>query len=134
MQSLFNSADGLANCSADDMQFWLWRFISDEALAVASSNILFIIMHLYLLILRIIIDKSGSVQVLNCWYLFIHSFYQLRQSLYRLVQLLITMRCSLCLCPTILLRLKAMCSNVIARTMFKVQFTLVSNYLLFQML
>lgn len=61
MQSLFNSADGLANCSADDMQFWLWRFISDEAVAVASSNILFIIMHLYLLILRIIIDKSGSV-------------------------------------------------------------------------
>ncbi|KAL2233254.1 UNVERIFIED_CONTAM: Protein POLLEN DEFECTIVE IN GUIDANCE 1 [Sesamum indicum] len=40
MQALFNSADGLANCSPENMQFWLWRFISDEALAVASSNIL----------------------------------------------------------------------------------------------
>ncbi|KAL3851038.1 hypothetical protein ACJIZ3_012920 [Penstemon smallii] len=40
MQALFNSADGLANCSPENMQFWLWRFISDEALAIASSNIL----------------------------------------------------------------------------------------------
>ncbi|KAL2545813.1 Protein POLLEN DEFECTIVE IN GUIDANCE 1 [Forsythia ovata] len=40
MQALFHSADGLANCSPENMQFWLWRFIFDEALAVASSNIL----------------------------------------------------------------------------------------------
>ncbi|CAI9785511.1 unnamed protein product [Fraxinus pennsylvanica] len=40
MQALFHSADGLANSSPENMQFWLWRFISDEALAVASSNIL----------------------------------------------------------------------------------------------
>ncbi|CAA0811518.1 Protein POLLEN DEFECTIVE IN GUIDANCE 1 [Striga hermonthica] len=46
MQALFNSADGLANCSPENMQFWLWRFISDEALAVTSSNILFIIILL----------------------------------------------------------------------------------------
>ncbi|XP_057777649.1 protein POLLEN DEFECTIVE IN GUIDANCE 1 [Salvia miltiorrhiza] len=39
MQALFNSADGLANCSPENMQFWVWRFVSDEALAVASSVI-----------------------------------------------------------------------------------------------
>ncbi|KAG8382677.1 hypothetical protein BUALT_Bualt05G0102100 [Buddleja alternifolia] len=42
IQALFNSADGLANCSQENMQFWMWRFIIDEALAVASSNILMI--------------------------------------------------------------------------------------------
>ncbi|KAL6543871.1 hypothetical protein OROGR_010368 [Orobanche gracilis] len=46
MQALFNSADGLANCSPENMQFWLWRFISDEALAIASSNILCIMIYL----------------------------------------------------------------------------------------
>ncbi|KAL1568654.1 protein POLLEN DEFECTIVE IN GUIDANCE 1-like [Salvia divinorum] len=39
MQALFNSADGLANCSPENMQFWVWRFVSDEALAVAASVI-----------------------------------------------------------------------------------------------
>ncbi|KAL9166712.1 hypothetical protein ABFS82_05G048700 [Erythranthe guttata] len=53
MQSLFNSADGLANCSQENVQFWLWRFFSDEVLAVVSSNILFIIMHFYLLIFEL---------------------------------------------------------------------------------
>ncbi|KAK2995180.1 hypothetical protein RJ640_005770, partial [Escallonia rubra] len=40
LQTLFNTADGLANCSPENMRYWLWRFISDEALAVASSDIL----------------------------------------------------------------------------------------------
>ncbi|KAK3012090.1 hypothetical protein RJ639_012723 [Escallonia herrerae] len=41
LQTLFNTADGLANCSPENMRYWLWRFISDEALAVASSDILY---------------------------------------------------------------------------------------------
>ncbi|KAG6399083.1 hypothetical protein SASPL_140557 [Salvia splendens] len=45
MQALFNSADGLANCSPENMQFWMWRFVSDEALAVAASDILLITIH-----------------------------------------------------------------------------------------
>ncbi|XP_011070548.1 protein POLLEN DEFECTIVE IN GUIDANCE 1 [Sesamum indicum] len=49
MQALFNSADGLANCSPENMQFWLWRFISDEALAVASS-----IIHSFILLAQAI--------------------------------------------------------------------------------
>lgn len=40
MQALFNSAAGLATSSPENMQFWLWRFFSDEVLAVATSNIL----------------------------------------------------------------------------------------------
>ncbi|KAH7570839.1 hypothetical protein JRO89_XS05G0204400 [Xanthoceras sorbifolium] len=40
LQTLFNSAEGLANCSEENMSFWIWRFISDQALATAASNIL----------------------------------------------------------------------------------------------
>ncbi|KAI3453200.1 hypothetical protein Pfo_009863 [Paulownia fortunei] len=49
MQALFNSADGLADCSPENMQFWLWRFISDEALAIASS-----IVHSFILLAQAI--------------------------------------------------------------------------------
>ncbi|XP_073286541.1 protein POLLEN DEFECTIVE IN GUIDANCE 1-like [Primulina huaijiensis] len=45
MQALFNSADGLANCSQENMRFWLRRFILDEALAVVSS-----IVHSFILL------------------------------------------------------------------------------------
>ncbi|KAI7735890.1 hypothetical protein M8C21_018957, partial [Ambrosia artemisiifolia] len=43
LQTLFNTADGLANCSpeSEHIRYWQWRFICDEVLAVASSNILF---------------------------------------------------------------------------------------------
>ncbi|CAI9277378.1 unnamed protein product [Lactuca saligna] len=49
LQTLFNTADGFANCSPENMRYWLWRFISDEALAaitlstciVAHNNALF---------------------------------------------------------------------------------------------
>ncbi|CAL5427976.1 unnamed protein product [Camellia sinensis] len=37
LQTLFNTAEGLANCSPESTKYWIWRFISDEALAVASS-------------------------------------------------------------------------------------------------
>ncbi|KAL5192071.1 Protein POLLEN DEFECTIVE IN GUIDANCE 1 [Glycine soja] len=40
LQTLFLSAEGLANCPPESMRFWIWRFISDQALAVAASNIL----------------------------------------------------------------------------------------------
>ncbi|KAI3503751.1 hypothetical protein L1887_32200 [Cichorium endivia] len=41
LQTLFNTADGFANCSSESTRYWLWRFMSDEALAITSSNILF---------------------------------------------------------------------------------------------
>ncbi|KAJ9554116.1 hypothetical protein OSB04_018161 [Centaurea solstitialis] len=37
LQTLFNSAHGLANCPSECRRYWLWRFISDEALAVAIT-------------------------------------------------------------------------------------------------
>ncbi|WCJ33656.1 hypothetical protein M5689_015007 [Euphorbia peplus] len=40
MQTLFNTAEGLANCSEENMRFWIWRFLADQALAIAFSNIL----------------------------------------------------------------------------------------------
>ncbi|KAK9065056.1 hypothetical protein SSX86_016439 [Deinandra increscens subsp. villosa] len=46
LQTLFNTADGLANSSSENMSYWLWRFISDEAITlstciVAHNNALF---------------------------------------------------------------------------------------------
>ncbi|VFQ66474.1 unnamed protein product [Cuscuta campestris] len=41
MQTLFTTAEGLATCSSENMQYWLRRFILDEIVAVASSNILY---------------------------------------------------------------------------------------------
>jgi hypothetical protein len=49
LQTLFNSADGLANCSEENMGYWIWRFISDEILAVASS-----IIHSFILLAQAI--------------------------------------------------------------------------------
>lgn len=40
LQTLFNSAEGLANSSSENMSFWIWRYVCDETLAVAASNIL----------------------------------------------------------------------------------------------
>ncbi|XP_010278923.1 PREDICTED: protein POLLEN DEFECTIVE IN GUIDANCE 1-like isoform X2 [Nelumbo nucifera] len=37
LQTLFSSAEGLASSSPENMSFWLWRFISDEALAIFAS-------------------------------------------------------------------------------------------------
>ncbi|XP_051145060.1 protein POLLEN DEFECTIVE IN GUIDANCE 1 [Andrographis paniculata] len=49
MQALFHSADGLANCSPENTQYWLWRFIADEALAIGSS-----ILHSFILLAQAI--------------------------------------------------------------------------------
>ncbi|WMV33447.1 hypothetical protein MTR67_026832 [Solanum verrucosum] len=43
MQTLFNTAEGLANSSTESTQYWIRRFIVDEVVAVASSNILSIL-------------------------------------------------------------------------------------------
>lgn len=40
MQTLFTTAEDLATCSPENMQLWLLRFISDEIIAVTTSNIL----------------------------------------------------------------------------------------------
>ncbi|XP_006578666.2 protein POLLEN DEFECTIVE IN GUIDANCE 1 isoform X3 [Glycine max] len=49
LQTLFLSAEGLANCPPESMRFWIWRFISDQALAVAAS-----IVHSFILLAQAI--------------------------------------------------------------------------------
>ncbi|MCL7052153.1 hypothetical protein MKW94_004411 [Papaver nudicaule] len=39
VQILFSSAKGVADSSPENMSFWIWRFASDQALAVVSSII-----------------------------------------------------------------------------------------------
>ncbi|KAE9604311.1 putative Tapt1 family protein [Lupinus albus] len=41
LQTLFHTAEGLSNCPPESMRFWIWKFICDQVLAVAASNILF---------------------------------------------------------------------------------------------
>ena len=47
LQALFNSSEGLATCSSENMIFWILRFISDQALAMAFSNILVLGLSIY---------------------------------------------------------------------------------------
>ncbi|RDX65259.1 Protein POLLEN DEFECTIVE IN GUIDANCE 1, partial [Mucuna pruriens] len=44
LQMLFHSAEQLARCppETESTRFWIWRFISDQVLAVVTSNILFL--------------------------------------------------------------------------------------------
>lgn len=112
LQTLFSTAEGLASCSPENMTFWLWRFISDQSLAVAASNILQQQSALSLLFLPT--SNRGLffvffVVFLMKWipdykYLFIHSFYQLRQLHYQPALLLTIMPCWLCWYPITLLR------------------------------
>ncbi|KAJ8773613.1 hypothetical protein K2173_005859 [Erythroxylum novogranatense] len=49
LETLFNSAEGLASSSPEKMRFWLQRFISDQALAIAFS-----IFHSFILLAQAI--------------------------------------------------------------------------------
>ncbi|XP_022734102.1 protein POLLEN DEFECTIVE IN GUIDANCE 1-like isoform X1 [Durio zibethinus] len=49
LETLFNSAEGLANCSQEKMRFWIRRFVSDQALAMAFS-----ILHSFILLAQAI--------------------------------------------------------------------------------
>ncbi|KAL5076454.1 hypothetical protein RYX36_015438 [Vicia faba] len=49
LQTSFHSAEGLASCPPENMRFWLWRFICDQALAVVAS-----IVHSFVLLAQAI--------------------------------------------------------------------------------
>ncbi|XP_021293118.1 protein POLLEN DEFECTIVE IN GUIDANCE 1 isoform X1 [Herrania umbratica] len=49
LETLFYSAEGLANCSPEKMRFWIRRFVSDQALAMAFS-----ILHSFILLAQAI--------------------------------------------------------------------------------
>ncbi|XP_073226262.1 protein POLLEN DEFECTIVE IN GUIDANCE 1-like isoform X3 [Cicer arietinum] len=112
LQMLFHSAEGLARCPPEmpSMRFWIWRFISDQVLAVVATNILFfrtILPPVPYIRRRKKINKA-----------------KLRQSLYQPALLLTTMHCQLCWYRIIFLRSKAMCLRDTIRIMFTVWCTL----------
>ncbi|XP_062113294.1 protein POLLEN DEFECTIVE IN GUIDANCE 1 isoform X2 [Humulus lupulus] len=49
LQTLFNSADGLANSPPDGITFWIWRYVCDLTLAVVAS-----IIHSFILLAQAI--------------------------------------------------------------------------------
>ncbi|XVE85584.1 hypothetical protein DITRI_Ditri17bG0102200 [Diplodiscus trichospermus] len=49
LETLFNSAEGLANCSQENMRFWIRRFVVDQLLAMAFS-----ILHSFILLAQAI--------------------------------------------------------------------------------
>ncbi|KAJ7956153.1 protein POLLEN DEFECTIVE IN GUIDANCE 1 [Quillaja saponaria] len=49
LPTLFHTAEGLASCQPENMRFWIWRFISDQALAIAAS-----IVHSFVLLAQAI--------------------------------------------------------------------------------
>lgn len=49
LQTSFHSAEGLASCPPENMRFWLWRFVCDQALAVVAS-----IVHSFILLAQAI--------------------------------------------------------------------------------
>lgn len=65
LQTLFNSAEGLANCTEENMRFWIWRFVSDQALAMAATNIL-IVSSFFLMLDANFIMSIGSLTLLTC--------------------------------------------------------------------
>lgn len=56
LQTLFNSAEGVANCSHEKMRFWIWRFISDQALTMAAS-----IFHSFILLAQAITLSTSII-------------------------------------------------------------------------
>ncbi|CAJ2644533.1 unnamed protein product [Trifolium pratense] len=49
LQTSFHSAEGLASCPPENLRFWLWRFVCDQALAVVAS-----IVHSFILLAQAI--------------------------------------------------------------------------------
>lgn len=49
LQTLFNSAEGLVSSPPENMNFWIWRYMCDQALAVAAS-----IIHSFILLAQAI--------------------------------------------------------------------------------
>uniref|UniRef100_A0A2P2JF20 Protein POLLEN DEFECTIVE IN GUIDANCE 1 n=1 Tax=Rhizophora mucronata TaxID=61149 RepID=A0A2P2JF20_RHIMU len=74
LQTLFNSAEGLASCSPEKSTFWIWRFISDQALATAFSNILSPPL-LFFNIIHLQCHCYSAICFLDYFYFFILSFY-----------------------------------------------------------
>ncbi|KAK6931665.1 Tapt1 family [Dillenia turbinata] len=76
LETLFNTAEGLANCSPENTRYWVWRFISDLALAVGASNILYLVF--FVKCQKLFLTHSAFL-FLNAFIL-VHSFILLAQA------------------------------------------------------
>lgn len=67
LQMLFHSAEELARCPPEtqSMRFWIRRFISDQVLAVVTSNILFLWVDNFFMSNYFIIWRQWIKQ--KCW-------------------------------------------------------------------
>ncbi|XWS69482.1 hypothetical protein CRYUN_Cryun04dG0182600 [Craigia yunnanensis] len=63
LETLFNSAEGLANCSQENMRFWIRRFVYDQALAITFS-----ILHSFILLAQAITLSTCIVAHNNALY------------------------------------------------------------------
>ncbi|KAK6921610.1 Tapt1 family [Dillenia turbinata] len=77
LETLFNTAEGLATCSPESTRYWVWRFISDLALAVGASNILYLLCSLFRY-QKLFLTHSACL-FLNAFIL-VHSFILLAQA------------------------------------------------------
>ncbi|XLS51324.1 hypothetical protein HN51_012001 [Arachis hypogaea] len=65
LQTFFHSAEGLASCPPESMRFWIWRFIADESLAIAASNILPLWNYFYVFSYSLAITLSTCIVAHN---------------------------------------------------------------------
>lgn len=61
LETLFYSAETLANCSEENRSSCTWKFFYDLALATASSNILFVAVLFSFCCLHILFSQLGSL-------------------------------------------------------------------------
>ncbi|XP_048429070.1 protein POLLEN DEFECTIVE IN GUIDANCE 1-like [Pyrus x bretschneideri] len=80
LQTLFNSADGLASCPPENMRFWVWRFICDQALAVAAT-----IIHAFILLAQAITLSTCIVAHNNAlWALLVsNNFSEIKSNVFK---------------------------------------------------
>ncbi|XVE91820.1 hypothetical protein REPUB_Repub01dG0044800 [Reevesia pubescens] len=80
LETLFNSAEGLANCSQENMRFWIRRFVSDQALAMAFS-----ILHSFILLAQAITLSTCIVAHNNALFALLvsNNFSEIKSSVFK---------------------------------------------------
>ncbi|AES71403.2 pollen defective IN guidance-like protein [Medicago truncatula] len=62
LQTSFHSAEGLASCPPENMRFWLWRFVCDQALAVAITLSTCIVAHNNALLALLVSNNFAEIK------------------------------------------------------------------------
>ncbi|GAU29906.1 hypothetical protein TSUD_148130 [Trifolium subterraneum] len=62
LQTSFHSAEGLASCPPENLRFWLWRFVCDQALAVAITLSTCIVAHNNALLALLVSNNFAEIK------------------------------------------------------------------------